>query len=99
MVVRRIKRVDEARGCQLLFVGASEGARVGDIVHRLQGYPVLTVGETPGFAERGGAIGFVTGTSVHLVINPQAVKSAGLTISAKILRLAQLVASNTGETP
>ncbi|HWA08909.1 MAG TPA: YfiR family protein [Opitutaceae bacterium] len=93
LVVQRVRRVDEARSCQILFVSASESTRVGDILHKLRGYPILTVGETAGFAERGGAIGFVTGNNVRLVVNPQAAKEAGVVISAKILRLAQLVAT------
>lgn len=99
LVVRRFKRVEDARSCQLLFISASEGSRTGAILRRLQGCPVLTVGDIPGFAERGGAIGFVTGASVRLDINPLAVRNSGLVISSKILRLARLVETPSGGTP
>jgi hypothetical protein len=99
VLVRRCKRLDDARSCQLLFISASEAARLDEILRRLDGLPVLTVGDTPDFAEKGGQIGFVTTTSVRFNINQQAVRNAGLAISSKILHLAQLVQSPPRATP
>src|SRR3981081_2644553 len=61
-VVKRLKwgaDLKELRECKILFIGASERAHMDELVQMLRGLPVLTVGETPGFAERGGVIRFV----------------------------------------
>ena len=96
IVVQRFRRIDDARGANLLFICASEGSRVGPLLRRLQGTHILTVGEVPGFAEQGGAIGFVTAASIRLEINSQAVKSAGVNLSSKIMRLARVVETGPG---
>ena len=96
IVVKRFRRIDDARGSNLLFIAASEGSRVGPLLRRLQGTKILTVGEVTGFAEQGGAIGFVTAGNVHLEVNAQAVKSAGLNLSSKIMRLARVVEGPPG---
>ncbi len=91
LVVRRVGQVGEARRCHVLFVSASEARRVGDILRRLHGEPVLTVSDVPGFAQAGGAINFTTGDRVGLIINPSVLRSAKLVVSSKLLRLAQLI--------
>lgn len=96
IVVRRFRRIDDARGSNLLFIGASEGSRVSPLLRRLQGTHILTVGEVPGFAEQGGAIGFVTAASIRLEINSQVVKAAGINLSSKIMRLARVVETGQG---
>lgn len=96
IVVRRFRRIDDARGSNLLFICASEGSRVGPLLRRLQGTHILTVGEVPGFAEQGGAIGFVTAGNIRLEINSQVVKAAGVNLSSKIMRLARVVETGPG---
>ena len=91
IVVKRFRRIDDARDSNLLFICASEGSRVGPLLRRLQGTHILTVGEVPGFAEQGGAIGFVTAGNIRLEINLQAVKGTGVNLSSKIMRLARVV--------
>jgi hypothetical protein len=92
--VQRFARVEEVRDCQLLYVSASEASRSAHIVEVLKNRPVLTVGETDGFVLGGGCIRFVNENSkIRLRINLGSVKRANLTISSKLLRLAEIVAS------
>jgi hypothetical protein len=89
--VRVFDSVAEAKQCHLLFVAASETARVADIVKSLAGTTVLTVGDTESgpFTENGGMIKFVfEGNKVRFQINDNAAKSANLKISSKLLSLA-----------
>jgi YfiR/HmsC-like len=95
LVVRRVKRIEDAQHCHILFVSASEAGGVKDILRRLKGRPVLTVGDLPRFAEIGGAIGFTTEARVGLVVNPAALRDANLVVSSKLLRLAELVREAT----
>ncbi len=54
--------------------------------------PVLTIGESDGFAQRGGIINFSwEGRRIHLQINREAADRSGLKISSHVLKLAELV--------
>jgi hypothetical protein len=77
---------------QLLFVAASERARLAPVLENARAAGVLTVGETPGFARETGIIGFrVESNKLRFDINPQAAEKSGLTLSAQLLKLARLV--------
>jgi len=94
-VVKRLKwgnDIKELRDCKILFVSASEKAHIDEVVQIVKGQPILTVGETPGFAERGGIIRFtVEDNRVRFEINVEAAHQAELTISSRLLTLARIV--------
>jgi hypothetical protein len=90
--VRRYQRVDEIKICHILFIARSEESRPEGILAGLKNRPILTVSDVDGFAERGGMIRFVTDRNrIRLQINPPAAEAAHLTISSKLLRLAEIV--------
>jgi hypothetical protein len=92
--VRRFKSVEEIRDCHVLFISGSESAHLDRILGALKGRNILTVGDTDGFAERGGMIRFVIEKNkVRFRINLDSAKAAGLTISSKLLRPAEIVTS------
>lgn len=88
--VRRVSAGDGGAlaACHLIFLAESEH---GDgVLAAVQGRPVLVVGETEDFARRGGAIGFVKdGGTLKFEANPKAAARNGLTVSAKLLRVAR----------
>jgi len=94
-VVKRLKwgaDLKELRECKILFVGDSGKARVDELVQIVKTLPILTVGETPGFAERGGVIRFVLEDNrVRFEINVEAARQADLTISSRLLTLARII--------
>jgi hypothetical protein len=84
--------VPQARACQILFIAASEKARLVSILQRLKGTSVLIVGDIPGFAALGGAINFVIDDGrVRFEINLKAAELAHLKISARLLTVAKVV--------
>ncbi|MGZ5543365.1 MAG: YfiR family protein [Limisphaerales bacterium] len=90
--VRRFKSLDEITSCNMLYVSNSAGGRLSEIFARVKGRPILTVSDIPEFATRGGMIRFVkNGSRVGFRINVDAAKEAGLSISAKLLQMAQIV--------
>ncbi len=90
--VRHIKKIEDARGCRIVFISSSEKDRVRQILTALRGSGVLTVGDTAGFAEMGGVINFIlVDNRVHFEINLDAAKVQRLKISSRLLRLAQIV--------
>jgi YfiR/HmsC-like len=93
-VVRRYRRLADVTGCDILFISRSEAGRMEDILAGLQGRPILTVSDAEGFARRGGMIRFVTERSrVRLEINRRAAEAAGLTLSSKLLRVADVLSA------
>ena len=92
LVVRRYRWVSEIGTCHILFVSGSEGPRAEQVAESLRGRSILTVCDWEGFARRGGMIRFVMEHNhVRLRINLEAARAAGLTISSKLLRSAELV--------
>jgi len=90
--VRRYQRVDDITRCDILFINRSAGAQTGGDTARLKNRPILTVSDADRFAERGGMIRFVTDRSrIRLQINPEAAEAAHLTISSKLLRVAEVI--------
>jgi hypothetical protein len=80
-----------ASNCHILFIG-SDNLAAQSIVGPLGGAAVFTVANDEGFAERGGVANFFRADNrIRFEINPNAAQSAGLKISSRLLRLAQLV--------
>jgi hypothetical protein len=87
--LRRIKNPQEAVGCQILFISASEEPRLPDILAATRKQPILTVGDHERFAHRGGMINFVRQEGkVRFEVNTAAVEAGGLKMSAKLLQVA-----------
>ena len=94
---RRVGDPEDASGCHIVFVGASEERRMAAVVQTLTQAGVLTVSDVPQFAARGGMIQFVTAANrVRFEINLQSARSAGLTMSSELLKVASAVRNGGG---
>jgi hypothetical protein len=92
LIARRISKAQDASGCQILFVAASEETRLGDILQALDDSSVLTVSDIPEFSKHGGMIQFVmAGDKVRFEVNLKKASDAGLTLSADLLKVAVAV--------
>ena len=90
--VRKWKRNEGTEHCQILFIGPSESGALPETLQNIKAPGVLTIGETEGFAKRGGMINFVlSGKKLNFEINQKSAESAGLKISSKLLALAKAV--------
>jgi hypothetical protein len=91
-VIKRIKSVADGKDCHILFISASETSHIGDDIRIARSMPVLTIGEVPGFANRGGIINLTLEDSkVRFEVNVDAAKAADLNISSRLLALARIV--------
>jgi hypothetical protein len=100
----RIKRFGELTpqtsldNCDLLFICQSEKENLSDILKQIKGKPILTVGDSEGFADSGGMINLLmAGSKVRWEINQTAAEETGLTISSQLLRNAVRVIRNKTE--
>jgi hypothetical protein len=92
IVVERYARIEDARRCQVLFIGSSAWPRPGPIFDAVKGTNILTVGETEGFCRQGGMFCFVNRAGrIRFEINLEAAKGAELNVSSKLLRLADVL--------
>lgn len=92
LIVRRFGRHEEIGDCHILFIGPSETARFEEHVAALRGRSVLTVADQPGAAQRGVMIRLITEQNrIRLRINLEEARAAGLTLSSKLLRPAEIV--------
>jgi hypothetical protein len=95
---------EELQRCSVLYVAdGPAGALVGEArktldrtldktLEKVKGRGVLTVGETEGFARDGGMIALVnSGDHIQIEVNLEAVQSAGIRISSRVLNLATIV--------
>jgi hypothetical protein len=92
VTVRRLATAATSQACAVLFVPASAMREWGAAHSRLGGEPVLTVGETRGFTEAGGVIGFVVEANrLQFEVNQSAADAARLRLSSRLLGLAHSV--------
>lgn len=92
LLVQKFQATDDFRGCNILFVSASEEKHLPSILNVLRGSSVLTVADMNNFIGRGGMIQFVTdGNRVRMDIDVGATGRARLKVSSKLLALAQAV--------
>jgi hypothetical protein len=98
-VVKRLKGGADFRDCQILFVSSSEYAHMDEILRAARGLPILTIGETPGFANHGGIINLtLEDDKVRFEVNVDAAKQANLNISSRLLALARIVPQTAVDT-
>lgn len=98
IAIVRIEHVNDIKRCHVLFIPRTEQGQVDSILSALHNANVLTVSEVDGFTDRGGAISFfVREKKLRFEINPNVVKKADLRVSSRLLRLAKVVGSSSGE--
>ncbi len=87
--IRNYKKVEEIRGCHILYMTrAVEGKTQAAVLKRLAKRNILFVGETPDFLKQGGVISFaIRQNRVRLIISETAEKREGLVVSSNIKRL------------
>lgn len=97
--VKKFGYKDNLRGCNILFISASEERHLGAILNSLEGSSVLTVADLDKFIARGGMIQFVTdGDRVRMEVDLGATGRVKLKVSSKLLALAQAVTETARST-
>jgi hypothetical protein len=93
IVVRHLDDEKTAAGCHLLFIGGGDRSRLKPLLDRTTGKPILTIGDTQGYAEAGVLINLFleNGKYVRFEINVPAVDRSGLVVSSKLLKLAHRI--------
>ena len=89
IVVQRYDDVKDVKDCEILYINKSNGA---EIARSLTGRNILTVSDGDNFATTGGIVRFyLENNRMRLQINIKQAKAAGLQISSKLLRIADVI--------
>lgn len=92
IAVRRIRRGEASSGLHILFIGQSEGARIGPLVAATRDQPVLVVTDVEDALPEGSMINFVSsGDKLRFDIAPPAPAPGQIKISARLLAVARKV--------
>jgi hypothetical protein len=93
VTLRRFSRAEPVgQPLHLLVVARGEPGDLRTLASSAPGAPVLTVGDSEGFCQRGGAINFfLEDGRVRFEMNLDVIDSLGLHVSSSLLRLARLV--------
>ena len=90
--IRHLSDKTSVTGCHIVYVSRDEAGRLQQALARVGRKHVLTIGDMPGFAARGGAINlFKAEDRIRFEINLDAARTSGLTISSRLLSLARVV--------
>ena len=87
--VRKIKTLEDARTCQILFFGGPLTREAGELLATIEQESILTVGDTHEFAAAGGMLQlFIDNNRIAFRANLASIDRSGLKVSSKLLRLA-----------
>jgi hypothetical protein len=91
--VRRLSSEKDYQACEIVFISRDiDRSILSEIISKAKGKPVLTISEINGFAALGGGINFFSKDNrLQFEINPGVVKTQGLKLSSRLLKLAVIV--------
>jgi len=97
LLVKRFKRLEDVDDCHILFISSAEAARARGARGALAGRSILTVSDAGRTAPNATMIQFVDAQKrIRLRIDVETATAAGLTISSKLLRAAEIVPGGRG---
>lgn len=91
-MTRRLRSSDDLSACQIIFVPAASDSSLPAVLRQAGASGAIIVGETAGFASRGGMVNFVLeGTRLRFEVNLEASQRNPSRISSRVLTLAKIV--------
>lgn len=92
IVVKQIDSLPDIRNCHMLFVSQNQSRRFPAILKTLKDAPILTIGDTKGFAHKGLAINFIlVKGKIKFEINSEALDATNLKVSSQLLKLGKFI--------
>jgi hypothetical protein len=92
VIIKNIHNFNEIQGSHILFIAESEKKSIDQIIAITKQQPILTIGETKGFAEKGVLINFFEiDNKLRFEINETAVLKSPLQMSFYLLNSARIV--------
>lgn len=90
--VKQFSSAEEAGNCHILYVSASESAKLNQVLSYMESKAVLVVTNNPGLAEKGASINFVeVEGKIKFELNQKNAEAQGLKVAGSLASLAILV--------
>lgn len=90
--IQRTDSAEEARGCQVLFIGRGEQASLHPVIRALRGQETLIVSDIPDSAATGAMVEtYLDNRRIAFKINKGAADEANLKLSSQLLSLAKTI--------
>ncbi len=90
--VRYLSQLREIEGCDLLFISQSMSEELPQVLEITAKKPIVTVGDTEGFSERGVLVNFfIEKNKLRFEINEQGLREADIMIDSLLLKVSKIV--------
>lgn len=92
LIIKQYEDFQDIKTCHILVFNELETDKLSSFdISTLKKGNTLTVSDAPNFTQKGGIVKFFNkNNKIHLQINNEAAKAAGLVISSKLLNLAEI---------
>lgn len=98
VTVKYFAEIQKIETCHLLYVSKSKAEEISQIVNIIGSRPILTVGDTTGFCEKGVLVNlYIEGGKLRFEINESGLHEAGLTIDPLLLKVVRIVNPQGGK--
>lgn len=92
IIIQKIRSLSEIGSSEVLFITSSEAHRLDAILDYIGNKPILTVGDTKGFGQKGVIINlYIHKNSVRFEINHEASKRASLQMHSQLYVIGKVV--------
>lgn len=92
IIIRRWPRTSDIGECHMLFIPRSQKDHLDEIRKKTEGKPILTVGDTKGFAQKGVCINLINiRDRIGFEVNMTTIDDTTLKVSSQLLKLANSV--------
>jgi hypothetical protein len=87
-----VEKLEQVKDCKILFISGTEKTNIDKIITYTTGKPILTIGDTKGFGEKGVIINmFKEGDFIRYEINKKSLSKSGLQINSMLLNYAVII--------
>lgn len=98
VVVKRLRKAQDAVSCHILFISAAQSHGLKEILSSLDESAVLTVSDMPDFSKRGGMIQFLfEGDRIRFEVNLDGAERSHLVFPSELLKVAAAVRRAVGD--
>ncbi len=92
IIIKHFEKPEDVDKCNILFIPKNVKIQLSDFLTKTEGKSILIISEKQGYASKGAGINFVIiDNKLKFEANTKAINTAGLKVSAQLLKLAIIV--------